>query len=57
MYPRYYISEDEYYKQLNPSESFRKDCECGKEKHGFHSHLDYCPCYDKEKDGNGKMGF
>lgn len=34
----------------NPTEikSIPSKCECGKDKHGFTSHCDWCPCYKKE---------
>lgn len=33
----------------------RKECTCGKEKHGFTSHARWCDLYDPKKDGNGSL--
>lgn len=40
----------------NPNTTYTpKKCECGKEKHNFACHLDFCPLYDPDKDGSGNL--
>lgn len=46
--------EDKYKYKPNPTTNyFPKKCTCGKDEHGFTSHLDFCPKYNEEVDGNG----
>ena len=31
------------------NKAYISKCECGKDKHGFTSHCDWCPCYKENK--------